>query len=61
MSTHSSRFSFLADDEAISFIRTMTNALRELAKERDFQPLTKGLTNAERIARAMNRVTVKAG
>ena len=61
MSKHSNKFSFLTDDEVISFIRTMTKELRELAEDRDFQPLMKGLTNAERIAKATKHIMVKAG
>lgn len=53
MSAYSSRYSFLTDDEALSFIRTMAGELRRLAEDRGFRPLMPSLTNAERTAGAM--------
>lgn len=60
MSRCSNKFNFLADDEAISFICTMTKELQELVEKRRFRPLLPSLTQAEHTARAMKCAMKKA-
>ena len=56
-----SGFSFLTDEEAVSFIAMMVGKLRELADDRGFRQLMKGLTNAEQAAKAIKLAKRKAG
>ena len=55
----SEEFDFLTDEEAVAFIALMTGTLREIAGERSFRPLMKGLTSAEQAAKAMKRLNRK--
>lgn len=57
----SSKYSFLTDAEAVSFIGTMAGELLQIAEEHSLRPLIPGLTRAEQAAKIMKHVTMKAG
>ena len=57
----SSRYSFLTDAEAVSFIGTMARELLKIAEEHSLRPLMPGLTRAEQAAKVMKYVTMNAG
>jgi hypothetical protein len=60
MSMPSGNYGFLTNEEAIAFIQTMAEELRELAEDRNFWALIPSLTSAEQTAMAMKRIAVKA-
>ena len=56
----SGNYGFLTNEQAIAFIQTMAEELRELAENRDFRALIPSLTNAEQAAKVMKRIMVRA-
>ncbi len=55
MGKYRSKYSYLTDDEALSFIRTLAGELGKLAADRDFRLLMPSFAHAELTIRAMKR------
>ena len=56
-----SKYIFLTDEEALSFIITMTGELRAISEDRDFRSIVRSLASAEQTAKAMKYIKIKVG